>query len=107
MTTRLLTDHGTKLIQLKAANLLQAIAADLKLRQAKREDVFDKNGIRFAQYVFHRRHVVDAGDALEVLLNALRDRAAGLASGKTITRVVYGDIALLRETYVAAGGGTD
>jgi hypothetical protein len=96
----LLDRHGTVLCTLKPANVIQAAAADLRLRTRKGEQRADP----FAPYSFHRRHVGKAGNVRELIDLAARERERGLASGKRSTRLLYGAAELLRAALQSLGG---
>lgn len=88
--------HGTRAFVLKPSAVVAAVEADLVLRERKRK----RRGQHPAggTYVFHRDHVRRASCALDLVDRAIRDRYAGVGSGKRITRLVYGDEELLAAT---------
>lgn len=96
--------HGTPLMVLKPSSILGAAEADVK--RFRRNT--DKLSQRTEPYAFHRVHVRRAmekgyGQGFDIIVEALRDRERGLASGKPMTREVYRDEELLRQ---AIGGPT-
>lgn len=86
----MLLQHGTELVRLKPANVIQAAAADLRLRDRKRAKDADPD----ARYSFHRRHVVKARSVAHLIAIALFEPTP--ATDKFSTMVVYGDGELLR-----------
>jgi hypothetical protein len=100
MTSRLLLDHGTKLVELKPANIVQAAEADLK-----RVEINTERSIgTYETYAFHRNHVRKAESVIELIRFALQDRERGLISSKYNTRLIYRDAELLQRALVEAGG---
>jgi hypothetical protein len=87
----LLEHHGTKLVTLKPDSIVAAARADLNKAVRKREGRLD----RFEPYAFHRVHVRAADYADELITLAIKGRELGLASGKAMTRLLYGDEELL------------
>ena len=51
---------------------------------------------QFKHYAFHRKHVVGAETANDIIRNAIAEPGLGLASGKRDTRLLYSDIELLK-----------
>jgi hypothetical protein len=86
----MLLQHGTKLMQLKAVNVIQAAAADIRLRDRKRSGEAELD----RQYSFHRRHVQKAHSIGHLIAIALFEPTP--TTDKFSTMVVYGDDALLR-----------
>lgn len=94
MTSRFLTDHGTKAQALRPSTVIHAARADLLLKARKKRDRSDEK-LQAQHYTFHRRHVARSEDPKQLLARALRDRKSGEASGKCTTRIIYGDEELL------------
>jgi hypothetical protein len=100
----LLQKHGTRLIRLKPQNIMQAAERDLKLRDEKRVASAAKRAgedhepvSQLAPYAFYGAHVRKAKSVAGLIEIALQDREVGLASGKRMTRIIYGDEELLIE----------
>lgn len=92
-TDNVLLLHGTKLMQLKPVNIVQAAAADLRLLERKREDKADDE----QPYTFHRRHVHRARNIPHLVALAYFEP---VNTDKRSTLIVYGDLPLLRETLI-------
>lgn len=99
-----LAEHGTKIVRLKPASLVQAARADLerKARNANRE-FGDHDG--FEAYAFHRRHVRKSADVCELLKRAKDQIGLGQMSGKYNTRLLYSDESLLQEAIDLTASG--
>ena len=87
--------HGTLLMVLKPGAILGAAEADVKRYE------WNTSGENPQHYAFDRRHVRKAmrngyGKGFDIIVEALRDRERGRASGKAMTRELYRDEALLR-----------
>lgn len=101
----LLAAHGTKLFALKPRSIVDAAAADLKLRRAQRGAHDREDGLQ--AYCFHRAHVARADSVVDLIERAIRGRYDGVYCGKRITRIIYSDENLLRETYALVRARTD
>jgi hypothetical protein len=112
--------HGTELVAITPGMVVQGALRDLQVRSLKRQ--FDglappllpeaaspsKSVPVIApthQYLFHRKHVMRAKTAEQLLTLALADRDIGCQSAKHHTRMIYGDPDLLRDALVCARGG--
>lgn len=84
--------HGTKLMQLKPSAIWSAAMQDLKRRASNLE-----NPPPYQQYAFHRRHVLKANTANDIIRAAIEQPGLGQASGKKDTRMIYSDVELLRK----------
>lgn len=93
--------HGTKLFELKPANLVQAARADRR----KVERNTDGSSKTYLPYAFHRAHVRRSDNERDLIGRALADRDRGLGSGKANTRMIYGDEELLRRALELVVGG--
>lgn len=94
MGSRLLEDHGTKLMELKPSSIWTAAMADMdrKARNAK-----PSRGLGdYEQYAFHRRHVMKAISANDLIRAAIKGISLGQASGKKATRLIYADVEILK-----------
>lgn len=92
----LLAHHGTKLVDLKPQNIVQAAEADMK-RRARNAEEATSYAPRYERYAFHRLHVIKAIDAHDLIIRAVQDQELGISSGKFNTRLIYGNGDLLRE----------
>lgn len=94
-----LADHGTELMRIKPASILQAARADLKRRTRNSQIGNARAGNTmtdaYEPYAFHRLHVRRAVDERDLLLKAVMDAAPGLQSDKRNTRLLYGNASLL------------
>jgi hypothetical protein len=96
---RVLLDHGTKAILLKASSILAA--ADEDLRRHVRN--LERSIGEYEHYAFHRKHVAKAmndniiPNGKMLIKIALDDLQTGCESGKHWTRVIYSDPELLKE----------
>ena len=96
-----LENHGTRFMQLKPSMIWGAAMEDLKRREhneavaASRKTTFPRKD-EYKQYAFHRRHVLGAGTANDILRAAIAEPALGLAAGKRNTRLLYSDVELLK-----------
>jgi hypothetical protein len=88
--------HGTKLMQLKPASIVQAAHADLKLRDAKKEKKADPE----LQYSFARKHVQRAVSVGHLVALAYFDPGAANSTDKRSTYIVYQDRSLLKQTLI-------
>jgi hypothetical protein len=88
--------HGTKLMQLKPVNIVQAAHADLRLRDKKRNHEADPE----QQYSFARKHVQRAVSVSHLIALAYFDPNAAQQTDKRATYIVYEDRALLKKTLV-------
>lgn len=94
MPDSFLHDHGTKLMQLKPSSIVTAAERDISRKfqnavAAKLEEPTEP-------YAFCSKHVKKSSTAIELVRNALSDLTVGQKSGKLMTRVIYGEEALLR-----------
>jgi hypothetical protein len=99
----LLDEHGTRLCDLKAPNLIQAAASDLKRKQRKAEGAER----RAEPYAFHRLHVRKAKEPRELIALAAAEPERGQASGKRNTRLIYAARELLARALDLLGGGVE
>ena len=91
-TGSVLEEHGTKLMQLKPSMIWKCAMDDLERRQHN-----SNAGIAdIKHYAFHRRHVLKAETANDILRAAIENPGLGLASGKRDTRLLYSDVELLK-----------
>lgn len=88
--------HGTKLMQLKPNNIVQAALADLKLRERKKENKADAE----EEYSFARKHVQRATSAAHLVALAYFDPRAASTTTKRATFYVYEDSAVLKQALV-------
>lgn len=89
----LLEEHGTRLMVLKPSSIWAAAMEDLRRREFNCDKARQD---RFKIYAFHRKHVVKASTANDILRAAIAQPGLGLASGKKATRLLYSDIELLK-----------
>lgn len=89
-----LEQHGTKLMQLKPSMIWNVAMTDLEKRAKNQHD--GGAPVQYAQYAFHRRHVIKASTANDIIRAAIEEPGLGLASGKKDTRLLYSDVDLLR-----------
>lgn len=98
-TGSVLEEHGTKLMQLKPSMVWRCAMDDLE-RRKHNEGLKTFVGVplssTFKHYAFHRRHVVKASTANDILRAAIAEPGLGLASGKKDTRLLYSDVELLK-----------
>lgn len=94
----LLERHGTQLVVLKPASVVEAAAADLRRRWQKQ----DGRSAQFEPYAFHRAHVRVAANIADLIGRAIAGRSLGGGSGKRVTRLLYGDAALLQAALAEA-----
>lgn len=92
----MLHEHGTKLVQLKAANIVQAARADLRLLERKRAKTADPDAL----YSFARRHVKRARSEAHLIALAYFEPWFAQTTDKKSTMVVYHDRELLRLTLI-------
>lgn len=103
----MLREHGTELMKLKPATIVQAAQADLKRKLRNAEtgmQPFGYSGQGYEHYAFHRRHVRRAVDVVDLLVRALMEPGPGLASAKYNTRLLYGDGGLILAAIKLARG---
>lgn len=94
-TGSVLEEHGTKLMALKPSMVWQCAMDDLGRREHN-ATVGDGGVGEYKQYAFHRRHVLKASTANDILRAAIEEPGLGRASGKRDTRLLYSDVDLLR-----------
>ncbi len=87
-----LEEHGTQLMVLKPSSIWAAAMADLERRAYNTAPGEDG----FKVYAFHRKHVLKATSANDILRAAIAEPGIGLASGKRDTRLLYSDVELLK-----------
>src|ERR1017187_7764626 len=87
-----LEEHGTRLMVLRPSSIWAAAMEDLK-RRAYNKDPGEEG---FKVYAFHRKHVLKADTANDVIRAAIAEPGIGMASGKRDTRLLYSDIELLK-----------
>jgi len=90
----LLEQHGTTLMKLKPSMIWGLAMADLEKRE--RNKAGDRNSPE--HYSFHRSHVRKAKTANDVIRAAIEAPALGRASDKSVTRLLYADEELLRQS---------
>lgn len=88
----MLQEHGTTLMRLKPINIIQAAAADLKLRERKRADEADLD----VPYAFARQHVARARSVEHLISLAYFGPEIAAKTDKRGTMIVYGDREVLR-----------
>jgi hypothetical protein len=84
--------HGTKLMQLKPSMIWRCAMDDLDRKAYNKDPVPGQ----YKQYAFHRRHVIKASTANDILRAAIAEPGLGQASGKRDTRLLYADVELLK-----------
>ena len=93
---RLLENHGTQLSVLKPSSVWAAAMNDLESRRHN----IDADGQgwdgRYRHYAFHRKHVIKATSANDIIRAAIADPQIGRASHKYNTRLLYSDLELLK-----------
>ena len=87
-----LEEHGTQLMVLKPSSIWSAAMEDLKRREFNKQAAGDS----FRPYAFHRRHVIKASTANDVIRAAIAEPGLGIVSGKRDTRLLYSDVELLK-----------
>lgn len=104
----ILREHGTKLFDLKPSMIVHGAQYDLRLKKLKHEYLPVEPTLvpietapqpiiqRMQMYLFHRKHVMKAKDAAQLIGLAIDDREIGRHSAKYHTRLIYEDDALLR-----------
>ncbi len=90
----MLHEHGTELMMLKPSSLLSTARADL-MRSLRNSEEAQSQNPAYQHYAFHRKHVRQATDDVDLLTRALMDPVPGLESGKYNTRLIYGNAGLL------------
>lgn len=88
----LLEAHGTKLMELKPSMIWQAAMDDLVRKDQNRGGAIGT----IRQYAFHRKHVLKAESANDILRAAIENPAIGRHSAKKITRLLYSDVEQLK-----------
>lgn len=101
MAGLMLQEHGTQLVRLKPANILQAAEADLRLRERKKEKTAEPD----MMYSFARKHVQRANSPGHLIALAYFDPHAATSTDKKSTYVVYNDRGVLREALLAIING--
>ena len=97
--SRLLDDHGTKLMQLPPSAVVAAALADLRRRDHNNDPSLAPP---YEQYAFHRLHVRMAKSCAHLIELALASPDKGADSTKRLTRILYSDLELLRAAQQAA-----
>src|SRR3954469_17513537 len=92
----MLQEHGTVLARLKPVNVIQAAAADLRLRQKKHDEMADDGEL----YSFARRHVKRARSVAHLIALAYFEPLAAANTDKRSTMIVYSDGELLRQALI-------
>lgn len=85
--------HGTKLMQLKPSMIWRCAMDDLERRV---RNTMGSESTEYEHYAFHRRHVIKAATANDIIRAAIEEPGLGQASGKRDTRLLYSDIELLK-----------
>lgn len=86
-----LEQHGTKLNGFRPEAIWRVAMNDLQTREWN-----ERHGPgQYKQYAFHRRHVVNAETANDIIRAALATPHHGIESGKKNTRMLYSDLRLL------------
>src|SRR5437899_2943217 len=88
----MMEQHGTTLMKLRPSMICR-VAMDDFARRAHNLQA-DVTGMR--PYAFHRKHVVKAESANDILRNAIADPERGRNSSKRDTRLLYADVELLK-----------
>lgn len=88
----MLEANGTQLMKLKPKMIWDCAMADM----ARRERNKDGRG-RPEHYAFHRKHVLKAESANDIIRAAIKDIDLGRRSAKRDTRLIYSDPELLKE----------
>lgn len=88
-----LEEHGTQLMVLKPSSIWAAAMEDLKRRAFNTDKA---RADRFKVYAFHRKHVLKATTANDIIRAAIAEPGLGQASGKRDTRLLYSDVELLK-----------
>lgn len=96
-----LEEHGTRLMVLKPSSIWAAAMEDIKRRVHNTEVVASSKSSwgrrgEFKHYAFHRRHVLRANSANDIIRAAIAEPGLGRASGKKSTRQLYSDVELLK-----------
>lgn len=100
-TGLMLQEHGTELNHLKPVNIVQAAAADLRLKQRKKERAADPE----AMYSFARKHVNRANGVGMLVALAYFDPEAAATTDKKSTYIVYKDRDLLKAALLSVLDG--
>ena len=87
-----LEEHGTQLMVLKPSSIWSAAMEDLKRRAHNVEPGVDT----YRHYAFHRKHVIKASTANDIIRAAIAEPGLGQVSGKKDTRLLYSDVELLK-----------
>jgi len=95
-TGDVLEQHGTKLMQLKPSMIWRCAMDDIERRAHNHAVATNGNDGEFKHYAFHRRHVLKASTANDILRAAIAEPGLGQASGKRDTRLLYSDVELLK-----------
>jgi hypothetical protein len=95
-------------VSLKPRNLIQAADADLarRKRNMRRYELAAQGvdcGDRVELYAFYAPHVRKAKTAHDLIALALNRNAGALKCTKKNTRLIYGDLALLRDALTICG----
>lgn len=107
--SRMLLEHGTLLMRLKASNIFQAAEADLKLSRRKLKWRVEPEKMRAlgeqpispeARYSFAGKHVRRAKSALHLIALAYFDPEIAALTDKQSTLIAYRDRALLCEAMI-------
>lgn len=97
--TPFLEKHGTKAFRLPPSAIVGAAKNDLRRRAMK------KNGEEAptSSYAFRAADVRASKTPSDLIAAAIKNHERGVASGKLNTRLIYGDVELLREALVLTG----
>lgn len=94
----MLQKHGTVAFRMKPGAIVSAAEQDLRIRQNKKADI-DEPG---RPYAFLSSHVRKAKTAADLVEAAIANPDKGIESGKYNTRLIYGDVELLRAALALA-----
>lgn len=84
--------NGTRLMKLKPKMIWDCAMADIARRERNKDCVGWPE-----HYAFHRKHVLKAESANDIIRAAIKDIDLGRRSAKRDTRLIYSDPELLKE----------
>jgi hypothetical protein len=85
-----LEQHGTRLMVLKPSYIWRLAMEDIERVS------YNKTHWPGRIYNFHRKHVLKANTANDIIRAAIADQKSGLESPKEVTRLIYADLELLK-----------